>query len=183
MRFPIVLFLFSVAAVGQCFYNATKCNELLDAISYPCTVSFDDAYSLAFDNPNEFQNIFCETNCKNSVMDYYYECDEMDSAIYLDFLCSKSQSGVLCANILNDVKTFSEKDCIYDSERADFRDLDNTYGCCLYSYYTLYNSTYASAIYNECGVDNPGPCYGGAVGTLVSSSLLLIPAFVLGMLV
>ena len=186
----LVCFLLSYIAVGRGLKtNTTECIKLFDTIPITCgkLSTYNGALSLAFNNSDSFLSMFCESNCARPVYEYTSQCVSIFDAYTLDFLCSKSGSGTLCANILSDGETFtqetsdvcadvSDEQCSRECQVA-FQGFDKVYGCCFFWYSSIAdNITYAAALYSACGVNNPGLCTGGITGEFTSTPGTITPS-------
>ena len=192
--------------------TSRTCDRLFHEIPADCRddIALHSLLTSASTEPDKFYSTFCQSNCAKPVYDYINECVNSSHAAYIDFLCSESTTTTKCANILSDERfliaqygvceDLSDKQC---SEQCHSRMtmFNAVYGCCLFSYSAITsNVTYSNDVWDECGEDSPGLCTGGisnapisapagddadsgALGTLFTSVLLLIPAYALATLI
>lgn len=191
--------------------DGTGCTSLYEDIPGKCgdVSSYSTIAYRAYTDPDDFITTICEDDdCAKTVYEYI-QCANETEATYIDFLCSKSAQGTVCAKLISDMNFESPtKGVCADTTVEQCSPLCKTaiqgfqmlYGCCLYTRTALRtNVTFSNAIWAQCGIDNPGVCDGGISNSPISvpgsdvesaalapvfySTLLIIPAYLLAMLV
>ena len=182
----------------------TGCTSLYEDIPGKCgnVSSYGTIAYRAYTDPDDFITTICEDDdCAKTVYEYI-QCVNETEANYIDFFCSKSAQGTVCAKIIGEMGFDSNGVCADTTVeqcsplcKTAFQDFQTLHGCCLYTLTALItNVTFSNDIWAQCGIDNPGVCDGGISNSPISvpgsgvesaaySTLLLIPAILLAMLV
>ena len=186
--------------------DGTGCTSLYKDIPGKCgnVSSYLTIAYRAYTDPDDFITTICEDDdCAKTVYEYT-QCVNETEANYIDFLCSKSAQGTVCAEIIafdsNGACANTTVEQCSPLCKTAYQDFQMLYGCCLYTFTALItNVTFSNDIWAQCGIDNPGVCDGGISNSPISvpgsdvesaalapvfySTLLIIPAYLLAMLV